>query len=49
MTSWQLALADDPTQEVYVLPYLARGYFDLGRYEAALQVVDRLVKIIVGS
>ena len=46
MTSWQLALADDPTQEVFVLPYLARGYFDLGRYEAALQTIDRLVKII---
>jgi len=46
VTSWQLALADDPTQEVYVLPYLARGYFDLARYEAALQTVNRLVKII---
>jgi tetratricopeptide (TPR) repeat protein len=46
VTSWQLALADDPTQEVFVLPYLARGYFDLGRYEAALQTIDRLVKII---
>src|SRR5438552_13128243 len=46
VTSWELALADDPTQEVYVLPYLARGYFDLGRYEAALQTVDRLVKIM---
>ena len=48
VTSWQLALADDPTQEVYVLPYLARGYFDLGRYETALQTVDRLVKVIAG-
>ena len=48
VTSWQLALADDPTQEVYVLPYLARGYFDLGRYETALQTVDRLIKIIAG-
>ncbi|PYV53004.1 MAG: hypothetical protein DMG98_22305 [Acidobacteria bacterium] len=46
VTSWQLALADDPTQEVYVLPYLARGYFDLARYEEALQTVNRLVKII---
>ena len=34
-------------QEVYVLPYLARGYFDLGRYQAALQAVDRLVKIML--
>src|SRR5436190_8185008 len=46
VNSWQLALADDPTQEVYVLPYLARGYFGLARYEAALQTVNRLVKII---
>jgi tetratricopeptide (TPR) repeat protein len=46
VTSWQLALADDPAQEIYVLPYLARGYFDLGRYEAALQTVNRLVKLI---
>src|SRR6266581_1887659 len=46
VTNWQLALADDPTQEVFILPYLARGYFDVGRYEAALQAVDRLIKII---
>jgi tetratricopeptide (TPR) repeat protein len=46
VTSWQLALADDPTQEVYVLPYLARGYFDLARYEAALQTINRLINII---
>ena len=46
VTTWELALADDPRQEVSVLPYLARGYFDLGRYEAALQTVNRLVKII---
>jgi tetratricopeptide (TPR) repeat protein len=46
VTSWQLALADDPTQEVYVLPYLARGYFDLARYEVALQTINRLIEII---
>ena len=46
VTNWQLALADDATQEVFILPYLARGYFDVGRYEAALQAVDRLIKII---
>ena len=46
VTSWQFALADDPTQEVFVLPYLARGYFDLSRYEDALQTIDRLIKII---
>jgi tetratricopeptide (TPR) repeat protein len=48
VNSWQLALADDPTQEVFVLPYLARGYFDLARYETALQTVDRLLVIIAG-
>jgi tetratricopeptide (TPR) repeat protein len=48
VTNWQLALADDPTQEVFILPYLAQGYFDLGRYEIALQTIDRLIKIIAG-
>jgi len=48
VTSWQLALADDPTQEVFVLPYLASGYFDLARYEDALQTIERLIKIIAG-
>ena len=46
VSSWQLALADDPTQEVYVLPYLARGYFDLARYEVALATINRLINII---
>jgi tetratricopeptide (TPR) repeat protein len=46
VTSWQLALVDDPTQEVYVLPYLARGYFDLARYETALETLNRLITII---
>src|SRR6266446_940405 len=46
VTSWQLALGDDPTQEVYVLSYLARGYFGLSRYEAALQTINRLINII---
>jgi tetratricopeptide (TPR) repeat protein len=48
VNNWELALADDPTHEVYVLPYLARGYFDLARYETALQAVNRLVKIVAG-
>jgi tetratricopeptide (TPR) repeat protein len=48
VTSWQLALVDDPSQEVFILPYLAQGYFDLGRYEIALQTIDRLIKIIAG-
>jgi tetratricopeptide (TPR) repeat protein len=46
VTNWQLALTDDPTQEVFVLPYLAQGYFDLGRYEVAIETVDRVIKII---
>src|SRR5437899_12214384 len=46
VTNWELALADDPTQEVYALPYLARRYFDLSRSEAALQPLKRLVKRI---
>jgi len=46
VTSWQLALADDPAQEVYILPYLARGYFDLARYQVALEAAERLIKII---
>ncbi len=42
---WQQALAEDPMQ-VYVLPYLARGYFDIGSYQAAVQIVDQLRKIV---
>ncbi|HAF14011.1 MAG TPA: hypothetical protein DCK99_09995, partial [Blastocatellia bacterium] len=45
VSSWQLALADDARQ-VYALPYLARGYYDVGRYEAALRTIDRLVQIV---
>lgn len=45
VTSWEQALAADPTQ-VYALLYLARGYYDIGRYEAAIATVNRLVKII---
>jgi tetratricopeptide (TPR) repeat protein len=45
VTSWELALTDDPGQ-VYALLCLARGYFDLARYQAALQTVNRLVKIV---
>ena len=45
VTDWQLALEEDPSQ-VYALPYLARGNYDLGRYEAALDVVSKLLKIV---
>jgi hypothetical protein len=45
VTNWEQALAADPTQ-VYALFYLARGYYDIGRYEAGIETVNRLVKII---
>jgi tetratricopeptide (TPR) repeat protein len=45
VTNWKLALAEDPTL-IYVLPYLARGYHDLGRYQAGVEAADRLAKLI---
>ena len=36
VTNWELALAEDPSL-IYVLPYLARGYYDLGRYKAGIE------------
>jgi tetratricopeptide (TPR) repeat protein len=45
VTSWQQALALDPTQ-LQALLYLARGYYDLGRYQAGVETVNRLVKAI---
>jgi tetratricopeptide (TPR) repeat protein len=44
-THWELALAEDPTL-VYVLPYLARAYYDLGRYQAGIDTAERLSKLI---
>lgn len=46
VSSWQQALTDDPTQS-YTLLYLARGYYGLARYEAALETGNRIAKIIV--
>ena len=45
VTNWEQALAEDPSQ-LYVLPYLARGNYDLGRYQAALDVIARLVPVV---
>ncbi len=45
VTNWQQALAVDPTQ-FYSLPYLARGYFEIGSYQAAVQTVDQVIKIV---
>ena len=43
--NWELALAEDPSL-IYVLPYLARGYYDLGRYQAGIEAAERLAKLI---
>jgi tetratricopeptide (TPR) repeat protein len=43
--NWELALAEDPTH-IYALPYLARGYYDLGRYESGLAAAKRLAALI---
>ena len=45
VTNWEQALGEDPSQ-LYVLPYLARGNYDIGRYQAALDVIARLVKVV---
>jgi tetratricopeptide (TPR) repeat protein len=45
VTNFELALAEDPSQ-VYALPYLTRGYYDLGRYEAGIAAGNRLVALI---
>ena len=45
VTTWELALAEDPSL-TYVLPYLARGYYDIGRYKAGIEIADRLAKLI---
>ena len=45
VTSWELALAEDPSQ-IYALPYLARGYYDLGRYEAGIETAKRLSSLV---
>ncbi len=45
VTSWEQGLQKDPSQ-VYILPYLARGYFDLGNYPQTIATVERLAKIV---
>jgi len=42
---WELALAEDPSL-IYVLPYLARGYYDVGRYQAGIEAANRLANLI---
>jgi tetratricopeptide (TPR) repeat protein len=45
VTNWELALTEDPSL-IYVLPYLARGYYDLGRYQAGIDSAQRLASLI---
>ncbi len=45
VTNWELALAEDPSQ-IYPLFFLARGYYDLGRYPAGIATAERLAKLI---
>ncbi len=45
VSHWESALAEDPSL-IYVLPYLARGYYDIGRYEAGAETALRLAKLI---
>jgi tetratricopeptide (TPR) repeat protein len=47
VTNWEQAFGEDPSQ-LYVLPYLARGNYDIGRYQAALDVIARLVRVVAG-
>jgi hypothetical protein len=53
VANWQQALAEDLKGRLlksqpallYVLPYLARGNYDLGRYEAGLEAATKWVEI----
>ena len=45
VTNWELALVEDPSL-IYILPYLARGYYDIGRYKAGIVTADHLAKLI---
>ena len=45
VNNWELVLAEDPTL-IYVVPYLIRGYYDLGRYQAGIDTAQRLIKLI---
>jgi tetratricopeptide (TPR) repeat protein len=45
VTNWELALAEDPSL-IYVLPYLARGYYEIGRYQSGIAAADRLASLI---
>lgn len=45
VNNWNLALAEDPSM-IYVMPYLIRGYYELGRYQAGIDLAERLARLI---
>jgi tetratricopeptide (TPR) repeat protein len=45
VNNWEAAMAEDPSQ-IYALPYLARGYYDLGRYREGIASAQRLISLI---
>jgi len=45
VNNWELALAEDPSL-IYALPYLSRGYYDIGRYQAGIDAAKRLAALI---
>ena len=45
VTNWELALREDPSL-IYVLPYLARGYYDIGRYQSGIAAAQELARLI---
>lgn len=45
VSNWEMALREDPSL-IYVLPYLARGYYDIGRYQSGIAAVEELTRLI---
>jgi tetratricopeptide (TPR) repeat protein len=45
VTQWQQALAEDPLQQHEVSFLIGRGNYDLGRYQAALDVLEDVLKV----
>ena len=44
VTQWEQALAEDPLQHHAVSFLIARGNYDLGRYQAALDVIEDVLR-----
>jgi tetratricopeptide (TPR) repeat protein len=44
VTQWQQALAEDPVQQQGVTFLIARGNYDLGRYQASLDVLKEVIR-----